>query len=149
MNHEEHEDHEGRHEGGLRPLRIRSSLPPQVDLVVTRTIGCAIAVHRALGPGFLELIYRKAMCVELAAQRLSFVSERSINVMYRGVAITGQRLDLLVESCLIVELKCVERFDDIHRLQVISYLRTTGLRAALLVNFKVPVLRRGLMRIVL
>lgn len=149
MNHEEHEGHEGRHEGNLRPLRLQSPLPFETERVIAETIGCAIAVHRALGPGFLESIYRKAMCVELSLRNLAFESERAVAVRYRGVDLTGQRLDLLVERCVIVELKCVERFDDIHRMQVISYLRTASIRAGLLINFKVPLLRQGIKRFVL
>jgi GxxExxY protein len=149
MNHEGHKGHEGRHEGGLRPLRPYSPLPPETERVMTETIGCAIAVHRALGPGFLESIYQRALCIELSSRRLAFESERPIDVAYRGIAIPGQRLDLLIEGQVIVELKCVERFDDVHQMQVISYLKTTGLRAGLLINFRVPLLRHGLKRIVL
>ena len=123
MSHEDHEDHEGRHEGGLRPLRLHSPLPPETERVITETIGCAISVHRALGPGFLESIYRRAMGIELAARGLAFEQERAIAVTYRGRAIAGQRLDLLVRGLVVVELKCVERFDDVHRLQILSYLR--------------------------
>ena len=69
--------------------------------------------------------------------------------MYEGIAIPGQRVDLIVEGVVVVELKAVKRFDDVHEAQVISYLRTTGLRAGLLINFRVPLLYRGIKRIVL
>ena len=114
-----------------------------------RVIGCALAVHRALGPGFLESIYRRAMWIELAAQNLSFESERSIRVVYRGIEIPGQRVDLIVDGEIVVELKTVTRFDPVHTAQVISYLRSTGLSGGLLINFRVPVLRMGLKRVVL
>ena len=113
------------------------------------TIGCAIAVHRTLGPGYLESIYKKAMCIELESRGLQYVKERSIDVVYRGIPISGQRVDLIVEGLIVVELKAVESFAEIHRAQVISYLRTTGLRGGLLVNFRVRVLKDGLQRIVL
>lgn len=157
MNHDEHEDREG-HEGmkgydeiafGGHRMRLPSSLTPETERVMSATIGCAIAVHRTLGPGFLESIYRKAMCIELASSALSFESERAVRVDYRGVSIEGQRVDLIVEGLVVVELKAVNRLDDVHRSQLISYLRTLRLRAGLLVNFRVPVLRQGLKRVVL
>ena len=112
-------------------------------------IGCAIRVHRALGPGFLESIYQKAMHLELAAAGLTYESERAVRVKYREVEISGHRVDLIVEGLIVVELKSVVRLDEIHRAQLISYLRTTGLRGGLLINFRVPVLHRGLKRVVL
>jgi GxxExxY protein len=116
---------------------------------MTHTIGCAIAVHRALGPGFLESIYRRAMCVELNARGIPYEVERSVRVAYRGVEIPGQRVDLIVGGLIIVELKTVIRLDRVHVGQVISYLKTTGLRGGLLINFRVPLLVKGLKRIVL
>ena len=99
------------------------------------TIGSAIAVHRTLGPGFLESIYRRAMCVELRKRSLSFESEWQIDVIYDGIAISGQRIDLIVGGLIIVELKAVSHLEEIHRAQLISYLRATGRRGGLLMNF--------------
>ncbi|HEY3162352.1 MAG TPA: GxxExxY protein [Vicinamibacterales bacterium] len=156
MNHEG--NHEGRwrgqheaHEASLGEFRMRrkSPLEPEADRLMTHTIGCAIAVHRALGPGFLESIYRKAMCVELEARGLPYEVERPVCVSYRGVDIPGQRIDLIVGGLIVVELKTVVRFDRVHVAQVISYLKTTGLRGGLLINFRVPLLVKGLKRIVL
>ena len=115
---------------------------------MTETIGCAIAVHKALGPGFLESIYKKAMRVELGVRGLSHDCERSISVRYRDVDLDGQRVDLVVEGQVVVELKAVIRLEQVHRAQVISYLRTMGLRGGLLINFRVPILPQGLQRIV-
>ena len=112
-------------------------------------IGCAIAVHRSLGPGFLESIYKKAMCIELENRGLAYGRERSIDVTYRGIPISGQRVDLIIGGLVVVELKAVTRFEEIHRAQVISYLRTMGLRGGLLINFRVRLLKQGLQRIVL
>ena len=150
MNHEDHEDVEG-HEvlPVTKRLSLRSPLPPETERVVTATIGCAIAVHRALGPGFIESIYRKAMCIELESSRLAYERERAITVAYRGVEISGQRVDLVVAGCVVVELKAVARLDEIHSAQVISYLKTTGLRAGLLLNFRSRLLRDGLKRFIL
>jgi len=112
-------------------------------------IGCAIAVHRELGPGFLESIYRKAMYLELEARGLTFERERPVRVVYRGVEIPGQRVDLIIEGLIVVELKSVAQLAGVHRAQLISYLRTTGLRGGLLINFDVRVLKDGIQRIVL
>ena len=99
-----------------------------------QTIGCAITVHKTLGPGFLESIYRTAMCLEMDARRMSFEQERPVRVAYRGVEIPGQRIDLIVEGLVVVELKAVAQLADVHRAQLVSYLRTTGLRGGLLIT---------------
>jgi GxxExxY protein len=89
------------------------------------------------------------MYVELGASGLSYESERPVPVKYRDVQIAGQRVDLIVEGQIVVELKAVVKLDEVHRAQLISYLRATGLRGGLLVNFRVAVLRHGLRRVVL
>jgi GxxExxY protein len=157
--HEEYEGHEAVRTGGESAdgarreghysIRVKSPLTPAAERVMTETIGCAIAVHRELGAGFLEAIYRKAMCVELRLTGLAFETERPVHVTYRGTTIKGQRVDLIIEGLVVVEIKSVVRLDDVHRAQLISYLRTTGLRDGLLINFRVPVLQRGLKRVVL
>jgi len=116
---------------------------------MSATIGCAIAVHKALGPGFLESIYKRALRLELHANGLSHDHEVAVVVRYRGVELHGQRVDLIVESLIVVEVKAVARLTDVHRAQLISYLRTTGLHGGLLLNFHVPVLPQGMQRIVL
>jgi GxxExxY protein len=151
MNHEgmrKHEDHEDLE---CEPGRMRkdSPLSGEEEWMMRRTIGCAISVHRALGAGFLESIYQRAMCIELEANGVSYEAERPVHVEYRGVEIPGQRVDLIVGGLIVVELKAVARFDQIHVGQVISYLKTTGLRGGLLINFRVPLLVKGLKRIVL
>jgi len=147
MNHEDHEEYEG-HEARKSPMQLRSPLSPETERVMTQTIGCAIAVHRALGPGFIESIYRKAMCIELQSKQLTYECERPIRVRYRNVDIPGQRIDLIVENLIVVELKSISQIDQVHSAQVISYLKSTGLRGGLLINFRVPRLREGLRRFV-
>lgn len=146
-NHEEHEAHEEA-SSPLPGVRIPSPLSAEAELAMPQTVGAAIAVHRELGPGYLEMIYRKAMCIELEARGLTYEEERSVHVTYRGVQIAGQRVDLIVEGLIVVELKAVTHFDQIHKAQLISYLKTTGLRGGLLINFRVPVLRDGIRRLV-
>jgi GxxExxY protein len=123
-------------------------IPASVEAVAKLIIGAAIAVHRALGPGFLEKIYQEALCIELDARGIRFERERAVTVHYRGVAIPGQRLDLIVESCVVVELKASSKLEAAHDAKMISYLRTTGLRLGLLLNFHCPTLRDGIKRIV-
>lgn len=146
MNHEEREGREGFH-----PFSMRRPTPlsAKAEDAMTETIGSAIAVHKVLGPGYFESIYKKAMHIELTARGIEFESEKAVTVNYRDVEITGQRIDLVVRGLIVVELKAVKRFDDVHRSQVISYLKTTGLKGGLLINFNVPVLKAGLQRIVL
>jgi GxxExxY protein len=115
---------------------------------MSETIGAAIAVHRELGPGFIESIYRKAMYIELESRNLAYEKERSIRVTYRGVEIPGQRVDVIVEGLIVLEIKAVTRLDQVHRAQLISYLKTTGLHGGLLINFRVPLLKDGIRRVV-
>jgi GxxExxY protein len=120
------------------------------DMIARKVIGAAIEVHRVLGPGFLESIYEAALCHELELIGLSFERQREIVVAYKTLKIPGQRFDLLVEGRVIVELKAVDDFCPIHFAKVISYLKTTGLRLGLLINFNVKVLKDGgLKRVVL
>ena len=112
-------------------------------------IGAAIEVHRVLGPGFLERIYHEAMAYELRKRRLRFVSEAAITVAYKEIRIAGQRVDLVVEDRVLVELKAVPCFDPIHEAIAISYLRSTGLRLGLLLDFQARLMKDGIKRIVL
>lgn len=99
------------------------------------TIGCALSVHRELGPGFLESVYHNAMTVSLLNKEVPFESERRATVWFQGVEVGHHCLDLVVRESIVVELKAVEEFADIHFAQVKSYLRATGLRLGLLINF--------------
>ena len=89
------------------------------------------------------------MCLELDARGLAYERERAVRVTYRGVEIPGQRVDLIIEGLIVVELKSVANLVDVHRAQLISYLRTTGLRGGLLINFDVRLLKDGIQRVVL
>ena len=126
-----------------------SGLPDEVESMIHQTIGCCIAVHRTLGPGLLEGIYRRAVALELAAEGLSFEAEKEYPVTYRGCLLCHQRLDLVVENALALELKSIERLGPVNHAQLLSYMRVARLRVGLLINFNVPVLRDGLKRIVL
>jgi GxxExxY protein len=113
----------------------RCVLTQDVERLVRETIGCAIDVHRELGPGFLETVYHRSMCLALSARALRFATELHVEVTYRGQRVGFQRLDLVVGDVLAVELKSVERLDFVHKAQLLSYLRAANLPAGLLFNF--------------
>jgi GxxExxY protein len=123
-------------------------IPEAVENVATGVIGAAIEVHKHLGPGFLERIYHEALCFELDVRHLAFERECSVVVKYKGMPITGQRIDLIVNRCVIVELKAAVRVDPVHEAKLISYLRTAGLRLGLLLNFNARTMKEGLKRVV-
>src|SRR5215216_349572 len=112
-------------------------------------IGCAIEVHRRLGPGLLENVYESALCIELQVNHLSFTRQVGIPLFYRGELIAEHRPDLIVEGKIIVEVKSVERLAPIHWAQVLTYLRAADLQVGLLLNFNSPTLRAGTRRVVL
>jgi GxxExxY protein len=105
------------------------------DELTETIIGAAIEVHRILGPGLLESIYEEALSHELTLQNIRFERQVAIDVIYKGHLIHGQRLDLLVEREVIVEIKSLSNLPDVATAQVLSYLKATGLRRALLINF--------------
>ena len=116
----------------------------------SRVIGAAITVHRALGPGLLESVYQACMLAELAEEGLEVRAEVDLPVVYKGrvVAEAGFRLDLLVEDRLIVELKSVEKVKDVHKKQLLTYLRLADKPLGLLINFNEPVLVKGITRVI-
>ncbi len=120
-----------------------------VNSITRQIIGAAIEVHRELGPGLLESAYEACMVYELKGRGLNFESQKPLPVVYRGVRLDcGYRLDLIVEDTVIVELKSVETIERIHCMQLLSYLRLSGHRIGLLLNFNVEVLTDGIRRIV-
>jgi GxxExxY protein len=112
----------------------------QFEVLSRRIIGAAIEVHRELGPGFLEHIYEEALKIEFSEHDLNFESQKEIKIKYLGTEVGSHRLDLLVENKIIIELKAVKEFNDIHFAQLISYLKATGLKVGLLLNFAKPTL---------
>lgn len=105
-----------------------------------RIIQVAIKVHKALGPGFLESIYHGAMRLALSCEGIEFESQAEVRIFYEGAEVGVHYLDLLVERQIVVELKAVRALEDVHYAQVRSYLKATGLRVGLLLNFNAPVL---------
>jgi len=105
------------------------------DKLTEQIIAAAIEVHKILGPGLLESIYEEALCLELGLRGLSCERQVEKDVMYKGAKIKGQRLDLLVEGEVVVEIKSIRKREDVFSAQVLSYLKSTGLKRALLLNF--------------
>ena len=117
------------------------------DLLTREIIGAAIEVHRLLGTGLLESIYEEALCVELELRSILVERQVSVDVLYKGHVIKGQRIDLLVEKEVVLELKAVENVPDLAVAQLISYLKATGLKRGLLINFNKKKLVNGVKRI--
>lgn len=119
------------------------------NVLTEKIIGCAIDVHKGLGPGLLESAYEKCLCFEFAQRSFKLESQVPLPLVYKGVTLDcGYRIDLVVEDLVIVELKTVEKFHPIHEAQLLSYLKLYGKNLGLLINFHVPVLKDGVKRVV-
>jgi GxxExxY protein len=128
-------------DGMLRPY-------DDLERIVHQVIGCAIEVHRVLGPGLLESIYHECLPFELTAKGLRFEADKCVPVDYKGRRVgAGFKLDLVVEDCVIVEMKAVQALHPVHEAQVITYLKLTGCPAGVLLNFNTVLLRDGLRRL--
>lgn len=128
-------------------LESRKDIAPSLTRAV---IGCAIEVHKALGPGLLESAYEACLCDELNRAGIHYRSQVELPVMYKSRRLDcGYRIDLIVEDAVIVELKAVERLVEIHEAQLLTYLRLARMRVGLVINFNVAKLRDGILRRVL
>ncbi|MFC1763119.1 GxxExxY protein [Planctomycetota bacterium] len=117
----------------------------QFSELSNRVIGCAIEVHRNLGPGLLEASYKQCLAQELHLQSIAFETEHPLPVIYKGVQLDcGYRIDMVVENALILELKSVDRLDGIHLAQLITYMKLANITEGLLINFNVVQLIDGL-----
>jgi GxxExxY protein len=113
-------------------------------------IGAAIEVHQQLGPGLLESVYEECLCQELRLRNIPFLAQVELPIIYKGRETGGKyRIDLIVADEVVVELKAVERLLSVHEAQLLTYLKLTGKRVGLVINFNVSVLHRGIMRRVL
>jgi len=125
-------------------------IPADVEQTAKTIVDAAMAVHMALGPGLLESVYEVSLCHELAERAIPFESQVPLPVVYKGVKLdAGLRLDLVVASKVIVELKAVENTQPVHEAQLLTYLKLTRLRLGLLINFNTALLRDGIKRMVL
>ncbi len=121
----------------------------RLNKITDSIIGAAIEVHRSLGPGLLESAYEACLAFELAEHGLNIEQQKPLPIVYRDVKLDcGYRLDILVEKTVIVEIKVVDRLSPIHKAQLLSYLRLSGCKVGLLINFNVKVLKDGIVRVV-
>jgi GxxExxY protein len=132
QNHENSKDESTKKEG--------KKVGHEFEALSGRILEAAVAVHKALGPGFLESVYQKAMEVALCHRALPFQEQKEIHVFFEEVDVGMHRLDLIVGNEIVVELKAVKGLEDIHYAQVKSYLKATGLHVGLLLNFNSPTL---------
>jgi GxxExxY protein len=120
------------------------------DEVSGKVIGCAIEVHKVLGPGLLESAYEQCMARELALNGIPFKTQVSVPVEYKGINLScGYRLDMIVKDTVIVELKSVDMILGIHEAQLLTYMKLSNVRIGLLINFNVQKLKQGIKRYVL
>jgi len=119
------------------------------NIITERAIGAAIEVHRALGPGLLESTYQRCLAHELRLRGIAFEQQVALGLDYKGLLIeTAYRADFVVLDAVILELKAVRGFEPVHAAQLLTYLRWSGLRLGLMINFNVCVLRNGIKRVV-
>ena len=120
-----------------------------INKLSSRIIGAAIEVHKALGPGLLESAYEECICHQLGIGGLSLERQKPLAVRYKGINLDcGYRLDVVVEDAIILELKSCEKIEPIHKAQLLTYLKLSGFKLGLLLNFNVALMREGIVRIV-
>jgi len=132
------------------PPLDRISLPAATEETARVVVDCAFQIHRTLGPGLLESVYEVCLCHELNKRGIPFERQVSMPVLYEGLRLdAGLRLDVVVAGCVIVELKAVEQILPVHKAQMLTYLKLSGIRLGLLINFNVPTIKDGIQRIIL
>lgn len=128
--------------GDNETLRIN-----EINALTQKIIGCAIEVHRNLGPGLLEQTYESALCIEF--EFINYQRQCTFPIIYKEKIIGEYRVDLIVENLIIIEVKSVERFDPIFEAQLLTYLKVTGKKIGLLINFNTKLLKNGIKRLIL
>jgi GxxExxY protein len=121
----------------------------ETNLLTQRIIGCAIEVHRVLGPGLLEAMYESAICVEFDEVNLQYARQVSLPAYYKGRLLGEYKVDLVVDDRVLVEIKSVERMNPVFEAQLLIYLRLTGKRVGLLLNFNSRLIKDGIKRLIL
>ena len=147
QDHDEHiecKDQHAKHDKHEDPAPI----PSEIEHVIREAIGAAIDVHRELGPGFIEPVYHRALVIALRRRQLFVEKQKPIEIRYRGELVCRHFLDLVVENAVVIEVKAVRKLRPLHQAQILSYLKASGYRAGLLINFNVPLLVDGLRRFV-
>lgn len=135
-----------------KPQRHRATENPVYhDKELTeKIIGCAMEVHRHLGPGLLEAAHEECLCHELSVRGLPFQRQKPLPVEYKGIKLDcGYRMDMVVDNKVVLELKCIEKITPIHTAQLLTYLRLSKIKTGLIINFYSSVLKNGIKRLVL
>ena len=119
-----------------------------INILTGEVIGSAIEVHKTLGPGLLESTYEECLCRELTLRNIAYDRQKALPIHYKGVDLDcGYRLDIVVENRVIIELKACDELKPIHEAQLLTYLKLTGIKIGLLINFNVSVLKEGIKRL--
>lgn len=122
----------------------------EINEITQKIIGCAIEVHKNLGPGLLESAYEECLAFELNNAGLNIKRQKPVPIVYKDVKLDcGYRIDILVENIVVVELKVVDEFNPVHEAQILTYMKFSEMKVGLLINFNVTTLRNGLRRFVL
>ena len=122
----------------------------QDEDLTSQIIGSAIEVHRELGPGLLESAYEACLCFELNLRKIEFARQVPLPVVYKSIHIEcGYRADIIVANKVVIEIKATETVTDLHKAQLLTYLRITGIKVGLILNFNTPVLKKGIVRLAL
>ena len=125
-------------------------IPAETDQIARVCVDSALKVHRALGPGLLEQVYERCLVYELEKRRIDCVRQFTVPIFYDGINLDSDlRIDILVANQVVIEIKAVEAIIPVHRAQLLTYLKLTGYRLGLLINFNVPVIKDGINRIAL
>ncbi len=120
-----------------------------INNLTGEVIGAAIEVHKHLGPGLLESAYEECLCRELSLRKITYERQKPLPINYKQVKLDiSYRLDLVVEGKIILELKSCEKIEDIYKAQLLTYLRLSGLKLGLILNFNVPIMKEGIVRVV-
>jgi GxxExxY protein len=118
-----------------------------INQITQKIIGCAIEVHKILGPGLLESVYEECLAFELSSQRLLVERQVPLPVVYKNIELEcGYRIDILVEDSVIIELKSIEELMPVHEAQILTYMKLTNKEVGLLINFNVTLLKEGIVR---
>jgi GxxExxY protein len=137
-------------DGAMSEAAVGAGIKLRYEDLTEQIIGAAIEVHKAIGPGLMESVYEECLCHELKLRGLGFERQMLVPIQYKGISIDCKyRLDLLVQTTVIVELKTVEHVLPIHEAQLLTYLRLLRKPVGLIVNFNVPALKHGIVRRVL
>ena len=129
---------------------MNQPIPPEIDNIGKLIVDAAYTVHKNLGPGFLEKVYEVCFCHELSKRGLKYRRQIDIPIFYDSISFEeGLRLDVLVEDCVICELKALENVNPVWEAQTLSHLKITGLRLGYLINFNVPLMKQGIRRFVI